>query len=67
MLAFGQHNLGLCGDQRPFGPVWGLRPSFGAFGPVLGPLAQFGAYSPVSRSSAPPEGGGQTNTQTEIL
>ena len=45
MLAFVQHNLGLCGDQIPlnwaFGQVWGLHPSFWAFSPVSGPLAQF--------------------------
>ena len=31
MSAFGQYNLGLCGDQRPSAQLWGLRPSFGAF------------------------------------
>ena len=48
MLAYGQHNLGLCGDQRP--PNW-------AAGPVFGPFAQFLGLQPQGR-------GGGTNTQT---
>ena len=57
MLTYGQHNLSLCGGQRPpnraFGPVWvpSAQPGFGAFGPVLG-------------LSATP-GGGHTDTQTD--
>ena len=37
MLAYSQHNLGMCGDQRPpnwpLGPLLGLQPSFGDFSP----------------------------------
>ena len=58
MLAFRQHNLGLCGGPMPpnwaLGPVWGLHPSCWAFVPVSGPLA-------------PSKGGGQTDTHTQIL
>ena len=52
MLAYGQHNLYLCGDPGPnfwafkvlLGPLalfWGLGPCFGAFGGVLGLWALF--------------------------
>ena len=43
MLAFRQHNFGLCRSQRPtkWAQFRGLLPSFGAFSPVLGPSAQF--------------------------
>ena len=65
MLAFGQHNLGLCGGPKI--PKLGLQPSVGAFCQVLGPSAQlcvlppsFGAFSPVLGPSAH----FQTHTQT---
>ena len=61
MLAYGQHNLGLCGVQRPknwtFSPVYGPLLQFWAFGPVFGPSAHFWGLSPQ-------EGDKHTDKQT---
>ena len=59
MLAFGQHNLGLCDGLRP--KFWGLQLSFGAFGQVLRPSAQFQGLWPSTGGDT------QTNTNTAIV
>ena len=45
MLAYGQHNLGLCGGGIPpnwaFVPVWGPSAQFRCLRPSFGPSAQF--------------------------
>ena len=55
MLAFSQHNLGLCGGQRP--PNW-------ASGPVKGLSAQILGLRPSVLAIGPMGEGGRTNTHT---
>ena len=44
ILAFSQHNLSLCGGQRP-----SFHLGNGVFSPVLGPLAKFPGLRPLHR------------------